>query len=301
MEGQRMIKKIILIIFCIFVLFSGISFAQNILGPGGQSTFMKDGDGDVATITDTGLQNIHDADFHIDSVSVHLVLPSGTSETIGNSGAAAGVYSFDVDAGQGGTFSANDFVTISEGSVCESDVLKILAVAVDTLTLDRPLEETYTTAAVVEIVDQDMGQANGSVARLEYCAGPPSDEVWHITTMSVAMECGAQPSSELFCDQAVLTRGLIFRVESDTMNRNLHVFRKNGDFREYFGGNEMVYEAKVAGGAWFVYGIWHYKEHTDTIVKLDGATSDTVCAIVSDNLTGPDEFEWIVQGHKEGT
>ena len=296
-------KNILMFVF--IIVLSGSVLAYAFIGPGGQGIFISDADNDVANITSTGLLDIHNADFHIDPVIVHASQATGVISIIGSGGASSGDFSFDVDTGDGALFLVGDKIFITEGAVSESCSLQILAISTDTLTVDMPLENDYTTAAIVAVFDVNLANADGSVTRELYGVTPPSDEVWHITTITMILENAislGQPSIEKFGAIPGLTRGLVLRVEDGT-DRNIRVFRTNSDFMEYFGGTNVIFVQKVGGGNWSTAVIWNLKQNTDAIIKLDGSTGDTANFIIQDDLSvaGSVNIEMVFQGHKEGT
>lgn len=299
-------KNILMFVLAIILLGSVLAYAlQNNIGPGGRGIFISDAENHVANITSTGLLDIHNADFHIDPVIVHAAQATGVTSTISDAGASSGDFKFDVDTGDGALFSVGDKIFINEGLVNESCSLEILSILVDELGVDMPLENDYTTAAIITVIDVNLANADGSATREIYGITPPSDEVWHITMITLILEntvALGQPSVEKFGAIPGLTRGLVLRVEDGTA-RNIRTFRTNSDFMEYFGGNEITFIEKVGGGNWSTTAIWHLKEHSDAIIKLDGSTGDTVNFIIQDDLSiaGSVNIEMIFHGHKEGT
>lgn len=299
-------RNILMFVFAIVLCGSVLAYAlQNTIGPGGQGVFISDADNNVANVTSTGLLDIHNADFHIDPVIVHAGQATGITSTIGNAGATSGDFSFDVDIGDGVLFSVGDKIFINEGAVSESCSLQILTIAVDTITVDMPLENNYTTAATVAVFDINLANADGSVTREIYSSTPPLDEVWHITTITMILEntiALGQPSIDLFGAIPALTRGLVLRIEDGT-DRNIRTFRTNSDFMEYFGGINITFEQKVGGGNWLTTVVWPLKNLTDAIIKLDGSIGDTANWIIQDDLSiaGSVNIEIVFQGHKEGT
>ncbi len=244
----------------------------------------------------TGYLNVHVADSHFAPLNIHFKKDSGTSETLGSSGAAAGVTQFDVAAGQGGTFSADDFITITEGTTQEFDVLKIISVSTDTLVVDRPLEDTYTSAAIVEITNIDV-TVDGSSTPVTFSIDPPSNETWHITAILFQFEDGPQPGIELFSGIAELTTGIVIRAETSIRNINLVVLRNNGDMKHHFSPIEVEFIQKVGGGDWATSANWRLKDLTDAIIELDGSREDTLKLIINDNLTAITTGHVAIHGH----
>lgn len=273
---------------------SGLPTGNNIIG----QVKITDGTTVAGVQSTTANLNVHAADSHFSNLNLHLKNDTGTSETMGAGGASAGDFSFDVAAGQGGTFSANDRITIVEGTTQESSVIKIISVAGDTLTIDLPLENDYSSAAIVEITDINLG-VNGSVTPVVFSITPPSNQVWHLHTFIFHIEDGPEPGIELFGGISALSKGVVVRCELSTGNLNHVIVRTNGDMKEYFGGTNVEFVQKVGGGDYATNALWDFRAKTHAIVRLDGAQGDTFKAIVQDDLSALTFFEFIAQGHLE--
>ncbi len=240
-------------------------------------------------------------DAHRLPLNLHALKLSGTLENFGSGGASAGASVFDVAAGQGGTFSVDNVLKITEGNTQEINTVIIKSIVVDTITIDRPLEKDYTSAGVVEIVDTDVSNANGTIgAPVVYQVLPPSNKVYYIHGILLYYEDGPEPGIDLFSGIAALTNGLIIRVETVLQgNFNLVLIRTNGDMKEYFGGHEVEFVQKSGGGDYSINGIWHMKEHTDAVIRLNGAVGDSLKFIYQDNITDITLGQNVIQGHIE--
>lgn len=263
-----------------------------------RKVLLHDADGNAIGSLNNSL-DVHDADAHHSSLSVHAVQDSGISENFGAGGASSGDSIFDVAAGQGGTFSVGNKLKLYEGSIRESDLVQVLNVSTDTLTIDRPLEQTYTASGVLEITEHDLAQGNGSVASPDiYEIAPPSGEIWHIWSITLSILDNLEPGVEKFGGIAALTNGMVVRQEN-SVKRNLVVFRTNGDMKEYFGTTQVEFIERVGAGAWSTYALWEYRSLTGSIIRLDGTLSESLKFIIQDNLTALSLMEIVGHGHKE--
>jgi hypothetical protein len=245
--------------------------------------------------------DVHQADIHIEPLNVHAIYDKSNTDTL-NQNASIGDSTIEVNTSS--QYTANDYITIVEGTTQESDILKVIAsdgTDPGTLTLDRPLENAYTTAAtVISGVDKNLKTTAGTIAApITYSIAPPSDESWHIRTLSLIFVDGTNPAIELFSGIAALTNGLVIR-QNGTTKKNLAVIRSNQDMYEYFGGPEVDIQQKSGGGDYMLSALWHLTEHAEAIVKLVGSSGDSLDFVIQDDLTAITEIEVVAFGHKEG-
>lgn len=246
-----------------------------------------------------GALNIHNTDVHRESFNLHARQATAVSQNVA-AVVVAGTNTIEVV--DDSVFTINNYVTITEGATVESDILKIKSInaGANTLTFDRPLENGYTTAAVVAEINKDLASANGSIASpVDFLIAPPVGVIYHIHTILFIIIDGVQPTIEKFGGISALTNGLVIRQENGVV-RNLVVLRSNSDMMEYFGGDEVNFIQKSGGGDWATYAIWHYEEHTRSIIRLLGDDGDSLKFRDQDDLTSLSEFEIIVQGYLEG-
>jgi hypothetical protein len=243
--------------------------------------------------------NVHTADIHTELVNIHFSRDLGNADPIASAVTAGDSVISVTDSTK---FAPLDRVTVAEDSVKESNTIIVRASSgapLHQLTLDRPIENNYTTAALVREISTDLSLGNGTIASpVIYQIAPPVSEVWHIKTLSLTMVDGANPAIELFSGITALLNGLVIRSEGTT-KRNLINIKKNEDLREYFGGTEIDIQQKTAGGDWMITGLWKIADHYGAIVRLDGAAGDSLQAIIQDNLTAITDIELVAQGHLE--
>lgn len=292
-------KKILLTLLIGFTLYAGVALSNTIEKIGSYMNVIITGsDGAVIGITRNSV-DMHDSDVHWERVTTFFKKDSATTSLL-TSPATAGTSTIVVTDST--LFTAGNYITITEGSIRENDIRRVISsagVPSHILTLASPLEQSYTTAAIVTLTSIDMGGVVGSIASpIIYETGPPSDEVWHITNLSIVCADPTDPTVDKFCGLTALTNGVVMRMENG-VKENLFNIRTNMDLYQYFGDN-IVKLQKSGGGDWMLSAMWHMKEHTGSIVRLNGATGDKLRLIIQDALTGQDDLFVVALGHKEG-
>ena len=240
-----------------------------------------------------GALSTFDSDVNTYMVNEHLSQDEGTTDTL-NAAATTGDYTITVT--NGAQFTVDDRIKLTEGGNRETSTIKITAIATNVLTMDKPLEHDYTTAAAVKTVIKSLN-VDGSVTRQIFSISPPADELWHIYRLAIVMVHTTVASDDLFGNQTKLPNGLVLRHENGG-NNNLSVWRDNSDIMEDT-GIDLRYSAKSGGGLFGSAARWTFKR-AGTVLHLDGSTGDTLIAIVQDDLTGLSDLEIKVQGHVEG-
>jgi len=247
--------------------------------------------------------DIHDADVHVTMINRHVVNVTATNSTLA-SGATAGDTVITIQNGDMGSFIVGDKISLTEGNTEEPDCMTITAKGAappNTLTLDRPLDNDYTTSAVVTKVEEDLTTTAGSLsAPISYRVTPPADETWHLTRMLGTMVMTNDSSFNEFCSVAALSNGLLVRENDGGTWKTLANWKDDATIAETMYDLDAVPKAP-AGKAGQMFR-WTFKR-TSSIVKLEGANGDYLEVAIQDNLTGAIDCEVIhitVQGHKEG-
>jgi hypothetical protein len=240
-----------------------------------------------------GALSVYDPDVNSELVNELFRRDEGTTDTFA---IAASVGDHIITVADGTKFLADEHIVISEDDTHEHGIFKIISVAVDSLILDKPLENDYNIGAIVTTVINSMN-VDGSASSVFYNMTPPVDEVWHIFSLTIAMTHTSQPSDDLFGDLGKLINGLLIRHDGGVI-RNISTWRDNTDIIEDV-GIDLRYSAKSGGGLFGTAARWSFKL-TGTVITLDGSTNDSLLGIVQDDLTGLSSLEIKAQGHVEG-
>lgn len=249
-------------------------------------------------IRSNGAVDIHDSDFHTELVSRRFAYFTGTSSNI-NAPVTAGDTSVTVVSDA--AFTVGDLVYISDGDLEENDGYPVVTAKPggNVLTLDRPLDNGYTTAGSVEIVDLDVALANGTLASpVSYKLIPPADEVWHIQEIFFSGIDNTDPTDNLFIGATALTNGIVVRKNASTDFTLLNA-KSNGDLVTATGTIE--YSNKAGGGGYTVRAILDMKSVSDVIMRIDGSAGEFLEVLVQDNLSTAGITSLYVsgRGHKE--
>ncbi len=260
---------------------------------------LSDGSQLVMLADDTGVKinganplPTRDIDIHDYLVNEHAFLDLGVSDTFAIAGAIGDNV---INVTNGALFAVNDIIDISENSVVETNHSQILSIATNALTIDTPLENNYTTAAVVKTVLLNMGAAAGTVTvPITYKITPPAGETWSISRMLIAAVDATAMDDGTFAGMAALINGMVIRLNSANVKENLAVWRSNGDIAEDTYG--VIYVSNPPTGEYGMRALWPFSEMKAGL-KLVGDTSDSLDIIIQDTLN-IDEFKIKFQGHK---
>lgn len=252
-----------------------------------------------------GAVDVHIKDVHYVGFSVHAVrVPdSPVNVSFGPAGASKGDSVITMTTGGGSALTVDSYYCIEEGTTRETDLVTILAISGDDVTIDRPLENDYTAAASIMLRERNIAESSGTVANpVIFRVQPPAAEVWHIHTITMHSEGSNAPENRYFnCNSTALTNGFVIRQNnSETINES--IFRSNGDVKKYFGAKNVEFiERGTVLDDWAVNGSWHYAERTHSIIHLDGSIGDCIDFINQDanDLANTQVFEIMAQGHKE--
>jgi hypothetical protein len=266
--------------------------------PGGPQTnevWLFDGTGNAIGSLD-GAIDVHQADVHTALISRHLIDFDSSTEAISSVSAGDTVLLVASTTG----FVDGDSVVLkdSDGYVREHHFEVIAVVADTSIELDTPVSTDYATGTVEEVILNCA--VDGSGATVVYEAGPPADEVWHITRLNISItDETAMDDSEFGGLGSALEYGVVVRENKNSGTYStLTNWKVNGNMVEDM--YDVTYVARtLPAGSYGLRGRWTF-EKAGVIVKLDGSTSDKIEVLIQDDLTGLLTFKMKVQGHKEG-
>jgi hypothetical protein len=193
-------------------------------------------------------------------------------------------------------FAASDHIVIkdSSGDVKEHH-FDITAVTTDTsITVNRPIDNAYTTSATIEKIEIDMN-VNGSSSTVVYSIQPPSDEIWHINRILVDCTNDVAMDSSDFCGETI-ANGFVLREVRSVGNNTLSAWKTTGEMAEDM--YDVSYPDKVPAGVYAMNARWTFS-NSDVVMRLDGALGDSAQVLVQDNATGMSKLRIKAQGHIE--
>lgn len=264
----------------------GTQKTQNVDASGNVLTYYADEQGRYYA-------NVHDGHPHNVLINRHFVDFDSSTENP-SSAISSGDRTILVASTTG--FIVGDHIVIKDAS---GDIREhhfdITAVVADTsITVNRPIDNAYTTSAVLEEVEIDMN-VDGSGTAVIYDLKPPSDEVWHINRILFDCENDVAVDSADFCGET-LTNGIVIRQNRSIGIQTLSVWKTTGEMAEDM--YDVDYPTKVPAGVYAVKGRWTF-ENADVVLRLDGAQGDSAQVIIQDDATGMTKLRIKGQGHIE--
>ena len=181
-----------------------------------------------------GAMNVHDVSDTLHTTMVNRWFGYHTG-VVGNPTVAitAGDTSISVDAAIADGVSSGDDIVIIEDSKQEKFHFNVTAVASPVFTLDRPIDLTYTTSAVIEKIIHDASNVvtSGATVNSAYSfrVAPLSGETFVITRVNVIIHSDSAPTDVKFGNLDPLPNGLIFRQVSPGSSESVTRWNTNGD------------------------------------------------------------------------
>lgn len=172
----------------------------------------------------------------------------------------------------------------------------VIAVNVNVITLDSPLDHIYSTSAYIEIGERNLN-LNGAVTPIVAKILPPSSEIWDITRMLFTIEDNVVMDTAKFGGITALTYGIVIRSKRNSVFKNLYNVKSNGGFADK--AFDIAYDDKAPAG---FYGFrcrrtFNGEEKNGVVIRLDGAISDEFQVIIQDDLTALSTFRITIQGY----
>lgn len=243
-----------------------------------------------------GSINVHQSDVHFVPVNRTFINFDAVSTTI-STAADAGDTAIIVANTAG--FAPTNNIFIHDGSSEEPDspvITNVAAGAPGTLTLDRPLDNDYSTAATVELVVTDMTPQVGSLAApISFKVAPPAGEVWHILRINLSATDGTANTDDKFGGIGALTNGMVIRQNLSTGFKTVTNWKNNADIKlDLF---DLPYNSVAGPSLDGMNGRFTFKK-LDFVVELNGTNGDYLEILVQDDITAQTTFIIKAQGHK---
>lgn len=290
-------KHIYIIIVALIATFVGLSIegkssyfeAFRLLGTGGEQ---------IQSLN--GALNVHEADVHTDMINRHFI-NFDTSTESPNAAITSGDTVVFVDSTTG--FSADDDIVIKDaiGNVIEQHFV-VTAISVDvSITLDRPIDNDYTTSASLEEVVENLNVDGTLASPIIFELGPPSNEIWHIERIlfNITDNTTGQCDDSKFGMISPLTNGLVLRENknSGALLKTISIWKSNSQMKQDM--FDVVCSPSAPAGFEGLSGRFTIK-NSGSIIKLDGANGDKIELLVQDTLSSTVTIHYKAQGHKEG-
>ena len=203
----------------------------------------------------------------------------------------AGDRSFDVDDTTG--LATDVWITITEAPLTEFSFMKILGVAGNTVTVHRPVDNSYTTAAIVKDVTFNLAVDGSGAGGVSFKIQPPAGVIWQITRLNFVMTHSSSGDDSKFGNIASLTNGALLGSSRAGGARTATTWFNNGDIRlEMY---DITYSDKAGPGLYSTSGRWTFTK-MGFILELDGDDSDFIEILIQDSLLTLTSFVIKAQG-----
>jgi hypothetical protein len=245
-----------------------------------------------------GALNVHVADVHENMVNRYFVVFTGDDTTL-SAQANAGDVSIDIQGGDYALYVVGNWLELSSGNILETNYVRITAKpGSPALTLDRPLDNTYPNGSDVKEVNPNIVSSGSLVTPISYRLTPPSNKVFHINRLLLAVISTAESSIDEYHSLSGLTNGVTVRVCQNGVFTTLTNWKKDQDIIEDMYDLSQV--EKPPAGKFGQRGRWTLTE-AGSYKRLDGSTNDFMEILVQDNLTSStlEDLQIKPQGHVE--
>jgi len=188
------------------------------------------------------------------------------------------------------------------GAAAETTHPIIIAITPGTpgvLTLDRRLDKAHTAGDMLEAVSLNLADTGTLADPTIYWAGPEAGEIWHLTTLTLAMGHDAAGDLGKFGDLDALTNGCILRTKVNGNYGTLTDWKSNGDI-DVDTGNVKFPDRSGGGGTYGTSTDGPFKARTGAVMRLVGDDGDRFMIYIQDTLTDINFWNMKVQGHFEG-
>lgn len=192
---------------------------------------------------------------------------------------------------------AGNYIEIAEGQRFAQ--WRVQSVATNTITLDDPVDQVFTSAgADVEISSTNMA-VNGSTTPVVFQIDPIAGQTWDITRVIIVIESTANSMDfTTFGSIAPITNGCLLRTMNG-QNKNLFNWKTNGDFinRSF----DALFQSKAGGGGsgFTSRTTFGGQSRRGVVVRLNGTAGDQLQVVIQDDVSAAalTKFQIIVQGH----
>lgn len=201
-------------------------------------------------------------------------------------------YDFEATAGHG--INVGDEILLLDIVGDVSFFAVVLGVSVNTITLDRPIDNVFPSATALGRIVTSQMAVDGSVTPKIFTvrSGAIADDITR--TLLTMLDTAAMDDSK-FGGQAPLTRGLVFRVFNGS-RQTIFNFKSNQDIKQF--SYDVNYSSKAAAGQHGLSSRITFSGPEKHGVTIRLVNIDAAQWIVQDNLTGLLSLKTSVGGHE---
>jgi hypothetical protein len=201
-------------------------------------------------------------------------------------------YTFEATAGHG--IVATDEILLLDTAADKSFYAEVLNVAVNTITVDRPIDHLFPTATTLgRIVTTEMA-VDGSVTPQIFslrAGAVPVDSVRFLITMTD----DTSMDDSRFGGIAALTRGLVLRIVN-SFQKTIFCFKSNQEIKQFC--YDVSYSDRAPAGSFGLVARISFGGQSKHGVVLRISDDDVIQWVVQDDLTELTSLKVSVQGHE---
>lgn len=242
-----------------------------------------------------GALDVHVKEIHTNAVNQEFHQETATETTFAIAPASQD-RTFTVTSAAG--FTVGDKIEIIDG-VTEPNFPIILVISVNDITIDRPLDRSYTTADKIRKIEVNMA-VNGSATPVAFrITGEQSLAVTHITRVIFDMTHGTAGDLGKFGNLNPLTNGVVVRVFKGEFNfwKTVSNWKTNADIKRDM--YDVEFNTRSGGGGTFGTSGRITFTNLGMVGEYDPAQGDFLEILIQDDLTGLETFRMNAQGHTE--
>ena len=205
------------------------------------------------------------------------------------------VLEYDFDATSGHGITAGNEILLLDIAGDRSMYAVVMGVATDTITLDRPLDNSFPAATTLgRIVSREMA-VNGAVTPQIFTVRGGALQAHDITRLFITMLDDSAMDDGKFGGISALTRGLVLRIVNG-IQVNIFNFKTNSDIKQFC--YDLTYSSKAAAGLHGLSARMSFggNDKHGVVLRLDGL--DALQWIVQDDLTALSSLHASAQGHQ---
>lgn len=178
---------------------------------------------------------------------------------------------------------------------------RILNVAVDTITIDQPVNHVYPSGSTV-VISNDSMLVDGSVTPQVFSILPLPQQAGDIVRIMMDIRGTTDMDLSTFGSDASLTNGCVLRIKRQSGDfRNIFNWKNNGDFINR--SLDSVFLQPKQGNtirAFVSRSTFGGQSKRGVVIRLDGSLGEEIQVVIQDDLTAGanTEFRMIAQGHE---
>jgi len=218
----------------------------------------------------------------------------GTPTTL-TANATAGTNSITVASTAGISIGSTLKIYNAAQTLYEYKFPKVLNIVGLVLTLDHPLDNSFSSGDIVCPTSTAMNVVGTLASPITFKLIPTDSNLYHITKLVVTMTDATAGDLGTLGGMAAVTNGIVFRVRRNSKFLTLGVWKANSDLAN--GLFTVQFDARSGGGG--AYGVVATLDLvlTRSVLALDGTLGDRLEILIQDNMTGLISMAVLAQGH----